>query len=301
MNFILLSDPHATLMKPIGRVDNVGKAFIKKFKFVLNYAKKRGFPIFIPGDLFDRAMEWKAMMLIMDLIKKSKVDIYVVYGQHDMYARVSKGSITSINILIKSGIVNLLKSKPTNIYGIMVYGSSWNEKIPIPDRKERNMLVTHKPVYQNRLFPGQHGMDVESFAKKHSLYNMIHVGDIHRRFVYKGNNVVVNTGPLLRLEATRYNIRHKPSFAIYNHIENTIEFVEVPHKPGREVLDLTHRKEIKRRNEYLDQLTTSLKKVDFRTYQSDVREDVIKFIKENEIEDDIVKALDEIMVESDGS
>lgn len=306
MNFILLSDPHATMIKPVGRRDDIHATLMLKFGYVLGYAKRKGWPIFISGDLFDRPQEWKVMMLVMRMIKKSRVDVYVVYGQHDMYARVSRKSITSINILIKSGIITLLRSVPITVDGVKVYGSSWGEGIPIPRGKHegKNMLVAHKPSYQSKLYPGQHGMDVESFANKYpnNLYDLIHIGDIHRRFIYEGKNIVVNTGPLLRLEATRYNIKkHKPSFAVYDHEKNKVKFIEVPHEDGRIVLDATHRREITRRNKYLEKFASSLKKIDFKLYQGDVKKDVDRYIEENDIEDDVIEALNEIMEEADGS
>lgn len=302
MNFILLSDPHATLIKPASRMDNIIKAFTTKFQFILDYAGRHDFPIFISGDLFDRAQEWKAMFLIMDMIRKSQVSVYVVYGQHDMYARVSEKSVTSINVLIKSGIVTLLKSEPITIRGINVYGSSWGEGIPVPkEGNKKNMLVAHKPVYQSRLFYKQKGMDVEAFAKKCRLYDIVHLGDIHRKFLYIGSTIIVNTGPLMRLEATRYNMRHAPAFAIYKIKSQEVEFVIVPHEPGRRVLDINHRKEIKKKKVFLEEFTASLKKIDFQTYQGKVREDINRYIEENEIEEDVIDALNEIMVETNGS
>jgi len=302
MNFILLSDPHATLMQPAARMDIIRHTFTQKFQYVLNYTKKANLPLFISGDLFDRPQEWKVLLLVMDMIKESGIKVYLVYGQHDMYMRISKKSITTINVLIRSGTVTLLGSKPINIDGVKVYGSSWGEAVPTPKMVgKKNMLVAHKPVYQSKLYPGQQGMDVESFAKRHSLYDLIHVGDIHRRFICKSANIVVNTGPLLRLEATKYNIRHKPSFAIYDHKNNIIKFMEIPHEPGRAVLDMSLRKEVRRKNKYLDKFTSSLKSTDFKSHQRDVKDDIKEFIKKNEIDGAVIEALNEIMEEANGT
>lgn len=244
MKFLLLSDIHATSKQPVARKDNVMATFFEKFTSVLEYAKKHNCIILQAGDFFDKERDWYLLFNLMKLLNKYKVPIYSVFGQHDsyLYSNISK-TPTTLSILNRVGLVKMLRKIPVRIgRGINLYGSSWNKSIPIPDDSNPlNILVIHASIYTQPLFPGHRFTRVKRFAKQNSGYKLILVGDIHRQFVYMNETThVVNTGPMLRLDAIEYNSHHKPAAFVYDSKQDTMNKISIPHKRYEDVLDYTH-------------------------------------------------------------
>lgn len=244
MKFLLLSDIHATSKNPIGRKDNVMATFFTKFTSILEYAKKHKCIILQAGDFFDKERDWYLLFNIMKLLNKYKVPIYSVFGQHDsyLYSNINK-TPTTLSVLNRTGLIKMLWRAPVKVgRGIKIYGSSWQKPIPKPDdTNPLNILVTHAPVYTNPLFPKHKFTKVERFAKQNSGYKLILVGDIHRQFVYMNETThVVNTGPMLRLDAIEYNSHHRPAAFVYDSKQDTLNKISIPHKRWEEVLDYSH-------------------------------------------------------------
>ena len=244
MKFLLLSDIHATSKNPIARKDNVMTTFFKKFTFILEYAKKHGCIILQAGDCFDKERDWYLLFNLMKLLNRYKVPIYSIFGQHDsyLYSNINK-TPTTLSVLNRTGLIKMLRRTPVKVgRGIKIYGSSWHKPIPVPDKHNPlNILVIHASVYTHPLFPEHKFTQVERFAKQNSGYKLILVGDIHRQFIYMNQTThVVNTGPMLRLDAIEYNNTHKPSAFVYDSRYDTINKISIPHKKCDDVLDYSH-------------------------------------------------------------
>lgn len=242
MNFILLSDIHVTSKTPIGRKDNVLEAFKKKFSFILKYAKKHNAIILQAGDFLDQPRDWHSLYTTLCLLDKYKVPIYTIYGQHDLYMRANPlNTPTSIGILNKLELVNLLNESPTifekNIY---VYGCSWNSAVPKPTPSKTNILVIHAPITTKKLFPGHKFTAVPQFISKNKGWDLILAGDIHIKTIHKNKTILVNTGPMLRLASTRYNMKHQPCFFFYNTRLRKIRGITIPHKNSKLILSRSH-------------------------------------------------------------
>ena len=137
----------------------------------------------------------------------------------------------------------MLRRVPVKVRsGIKIYGSSWHKPIPVPDEHNPlNILVIHASVYTHPLFPDHKFTDVKRFAKRNSGYKLILVGDIHRQFVYTNQIThVINTGPMLRLDAIEYNSTHRPSAFVYDSRYDVVNKISIPHKKYDDVLDYSH-------------------------------------------------------------
>lgn len=244
MRFLLLSDIHATSKQPIARKDDIMATFFEKFTFILEYAKKHNCVILQAGDFFDKERDWYLLFNLMKLLNKYKVPIYSIFGQHDsyLYSNINK-TPTTLSILNRVGLVKMLRGVPVRIGSkIKIYGSSWQNPIPKPDAANPlNILVIHDTIYTKPLFPRHKFTRVKRFAKQNNGYKLILVGDIHRRFVYINQKThVINTGPMLRLDAIEYNRHHRPAAFIYDSRHDTVNKISIPHKKSEDVLDYTH-------------------------------------------------------------
>ena len=248
MKFLLLSDIHATSKSPVSRKDNILDAFIKKFSFVLEYADEHDCTILQAGDFFHRPRDWRLLFLAMDLIENSDVHIYTIYGQHDLYLYSDvEDSPTTLSILGKAGYVDKLGSKPIHVGNAHIYGCDYESKVPVPKQLdyhdgEVNVLVIHHGIAADGLFPDHDFTSPLHFMKENPGYDLILAGDIHRQFIKKTrkHGVLLNTGPMVRYDGTKYNMTHEPSFFVWDSEEGDIEKVVIPHKPSDKVLNRDH-------------------------------------------------------------
>lgn len=285
MQYILLSDIHATSKRPIARKDDVMETFFKKFTFILEYAKKHNAIILQAGDFFDKERDWYLLFHMMKLLNKYRVPIYSVFGQHDsyLYSNIHK-TPTTLSILNRTGLVKMLRATPVNIEGgTKLYGSSWNKSIPKPDEHNPlNILVIHATIYTEPLFPGHKFTRVKRFLRQNSGYKLILVGDVHRQFVYMNQAThIINTGPMLRLDAIEYNTHHKPAAFVYDSEYDTINKISIPHEEYEKVLDYTHLREadptIEARTEWIRLIKRT------RLTSPNIKANIRKAIKENPI------------------
>ncbi len=244
MQFILVSDIHATSQNPTNRKDDILNTFISKFSFILKYAQKNNASILQAGDFFHKPRDWNSLDAIISLFNQYKgVNIYSIFGQHDTYMR-SKTLPNNLLTLNKAGYLTLLNKQPVRLNEhyrrkeIYLYGCSWGEEVPKP-KGEVNILVVHKSISKKAIFPGHDYTSPEYFIKKNKGWDLILVGDIHRYFTVRTKKtILVNTGPLLRLEASQYNRKHKPTFLIYDTNKKAIvDKIIIPHEPYISVLN----------------------------------------------------------------
>jgi DNA repair exonuclease SbcCD nuclease subunit len=245
MKLVLLSDIHLTSKRPIARRDNIERTGIGKFNYILKWANENGADICIAGDFFDKSREWNMLLRMVVLLRTYNVKIYCVYGQHDSYYYSNMlNNATTLGVLWSMGLVEMLKPTIPCRIGTdgHLYGSSWGEDLPTDiDDSKTNILITHRPVAQKEIFPGHKFIGSGRFLRTNKKFKLILVGDIHRHFyIERRGRHIVNTGPMLRLEATDYNKKHKPCFYVYETVTNEIHKEIIPHVPGDEVLDFSH-------------------------------------------------------------
>lgn len=296
MRFILISDIHAKYKNSIGRTDDIGLAFETKLEYVFKYAQKHKCAILQAGDLNDKARNWDVLDFLIYLLRKYSVDMFCVYGQHDLYMRRDPNDSPSVlSILQKTNLVHILGADQTGYDGVDLYGASWGDEIPLPEKTDKKkILVLHAPISKRKEYPGHDYTSPKYFLDKYHYFDLVLVGDVHKKIYCKHEDrFLVNTGPLLRVEATKYNMRHRPCFYIYNHKKHTITKKIIPHKPSKEILTREHISKKNISTKELEQFANTIKKM--RSTGKGKREDVLSFSKDNNKDIGVIEILKEIM------
>ena len=264
MKLLLLSDLHLVWNSPIARLDEVRETQIEKLKFVLDRAREEDNILLQAGDFFDRPRSWYLTPVIMDLLKSySDVKIYCVRGQHDKYLYSESTDSTSLGILEKAGLVQVLRRKPVIMDNIALYGSSFGEEIPTSDNDNKiNILIIHAPILQTKVWQEQTGYHyAPAFLNVYNNFDLILCGDIHQKFSFVGRygNRIVDVGPMLRLEGSVEMLKHKPSLAIYDTETKDLKWEIIPHKPADVVLSREHLENEKEKKMLLDNFIKSVR------------------------------------------
>jgi hypothetical protein len=265
-NILFISDLHLSMDQPVGRLDNVVETQFKKLRFVLQWACDNDCIILQAGDFFDKPRSWFLLPMVISILKEYEVPIYCVYGQHDvyMYSEETKDN-TSLGVLAKAGLVTILSDKPVMLFSdtyeidhshpIRIYGASYGQEIPIPSSKNNepdqvsDILVLHAPIAEE--WVGGDFIDARGFLKMHPEWDIILVGDIHRKFSipmyfehhkHRNTEYLINTGPMLRKEATEYNFKHTPGFFCTSSETylDKLKWISIPHEPAEKVLTRDH-------------------------------------------------------------
>lgn len=296
-NIVFINDLHLTTDSPIGRLDDIRATGLRKLKFVLDWAYEHRAFISIAGDMTDKPRSWG---LVTELLREITIDddIYVVYGQHDtyMYSEESRDA-TILGILALEKKVKILSHIPEHpLPFIDLYGCHYGQVVPVPDYDagERiNILSIHAPIAEKALWITQDYMDAGKFLTDHSDYGIIHCGDIHQKFmVQKKDQYIINSGPMLRLEATPYNFKHKPGFWVWNIKGARMSWVEIPHEDAEKVLTRDHIELTEMANEVLKEFIDSVK-TDIGEGASSIISNLWSIIRENDIQQDVIDVIAE--------
>lgn len=294
MKIVLLSDLHLTEKNFICRKDDIILTQFDKLKFVVKWAKEREISILLGGDVFDRPRGYGVLTKCLNLFKE--VDTYSIWGQHDMYFRkiLKESNLGLLNEL--NTIIHLGREGTRLNYSTAVYGCSFGEEIPkIEDGNETlktKILVIHAPIYDIKISGITNGSHAKAFLNKHKEFDLILCADIHQKFMYEENNrIICNTGCMLRKSVDIAD--HKPCFFVYDTETRKLEEIEIPYKPKDEAISDKHLAQSKYIAESLDNFITQIKS----NSQNGVvfKDNLLNFIKENNIEKDIVDILDVTM------
>lgn len=240
MKLASISDLHLVATQPQCRTDDIITSQWEKLEHMLHTAKTEECKaVLFAGDITDSARSWYVLPALTRILAKDwGMKFYAVYGQHDtyMYADSSRDR-TNLGVLQHSDIVRILGKKPRVLQGVRLYGTSWGGVIPKPpNRKKPNVLVIHGPIGPG-VYPGHETTPALRFLKKHSMFDLIVCGDVHRRFCesYKGR-FICNSGPMVRKWSDDYMLRHRPCFYIWDSAAKSIEEHDIPVEPAEEVI-----------------------------------------------------------------
>lgn len=307
MKLILLSDPHLTSITPVARQDDIRSTSYKKMKFIMSWAKSNKAVIICSGDLVDRPRDWFVLQDMIRLCGTYQVPFYTVYGQHDTYMySESVRPYTTVGALIGMRSIKQLNSDGRMIgrcggKDVVLFGTSFGENVPKPKSNIVSILSIHAPIAKKALFPGHDYIDAKKFLKKHK-FDLIICGDIHQQFLFKfDNRYICNTGQIVRLDATTYNMQHEPAFYVAT-IKDGIKMskVKIPCEPAEKVLSREHIEDKNQATEMLDDFIENVEAdVDLAI---DVKDNVNKVIEENKInktDPRVAEILSEVMSDVD--
>ena len=257
MKILLLSDLHLVVDNPVARLDDLTEIQWDKLDWIYEYAKKNGIELVLQaGDLTHTKRSWSLLNRLTDFFSfYDDIPTWIVKGQHDSYFHDLDNNKTTTGILLSARLLTLLDKNGWSSKGVTVYGASYGEEVPFDLRaSDYNILVIHAPIAEKGI-PGVNYIDALQFLKEHDEYDLILCGDIHEKFLIKHKGrVICNTGPMLRIEATKYMLNHRPCFFVFDtDKKNMIEEVLIPTAPGKLVLSRDHiEKQKQRQDEFND-------------------------------------------------
>jgi len=291
VKFLCISDLHLCGDTPVGRRDDIVATWKGKITYVLKYAKEHNLSILAGGDVYDTPRNWHVLTDAMDILQQYKVPIYSVWGQHDtyLYSQESRRS-TALGVLDVAGLVTTVGTheRPTvhlSNENITIYGASYGQGVPVPKyADETNILLVHDMVVDTPLWYGQQSVTSNHvYLKKHSGYKLIVVGDAHQRFIFSiGDRLILNSGPMLRLEASEEMLVHKPGFWVWDSATCKAEWQEIPHQSADQVLSRVHIEAKADRNERAEAFISAMKSGG-EGMTVDYFENLLQFMRENDI------------------
>lgn len=301
MKFVCLSDMHLLSENPQARLDNLVETQFLKLEEMLRYASKENAVILQAGDWNDKPRSWMLLPRVIDLLKKYNVKIYCVRGQHDdyMYAEETRDR-TNFGILEKIGLITPLGSTPITVDGVDLYGANFGQELPQIKRKRLTVGVIHASISDALLWPGHQVTLAKKYLKDHSEYDLILVGDIHRRFSESikepdgRHRTIVNTGPMIRKEATEYNFgAYLPNVFVWEPGADFEEFW-MPFEtalPAAKVLSRDHIIKQEEADSILDEFVDSIKSTSETVVGVSFMENLLSFSKENKIDQSVMNVI----------
>jgi len=301
---VYASDLHLRDMKPKKRTDDYLEAQFVKFEALLKEASENDVPLIIAGDFFDvpRFSE-KRMARLIELIVTYEVEIYSVFGQHDVKNHnMEFWKESPLGNLILAELVFPLRSDPELIQGCWFYGVSWDEEIPIPLPQKKtdrdNILVIHElVVYKDEVFDDY--VKAEWLLEDYPEYDLFLCGDNHEGFKRKkGGQVLLNTGSMMRNRVDQ--IEHKPHYYLIDLKEKTQKKIHYPAAPVEEIFDLASLKEEDVREEKKKDFTSLVGKIKSKKVRHDFKKVLKDIVKEAGLKKEEKTLLNKLVNEAEG-
>lgn len=218
MKLLLTGDWHLRSTAPESRIDDYFETVCRKLRWILEFGARNGvLAVLQAGDFFDNPnLPYYAFQEFVSIIRDGGIQIYTVYGQHDL--RYRSKSNTPLKALQSTGLVYPFStSDPGGICvshkyeHVTLYGASWREDIPDPVADDYPcILITHQMVVDKKLWQDQKDfVYAKQLLNKHHKFNLILSGDNHKSFRYEDNNsILINPGSLMRSAINQTD--HKP-------------------------------------------------------------------------------------------
>ena len=245
---ILCADIHLRDDVPLARTDDYWKAQQDKFIYILDLSHKYECPIFIAGDIFEKARssQFLEQWAISTIREHCIMDIFVVPGQHDLpNHNIDLYDKSSLCVLESAGVIKVAKV-PCNDEKTVGH----HEVSGIRIGMMHTMVYKVDPIHES-----VGGAKASVLLKRFKEYDILLTGDNHKTFTYmdKDKRILVNPGSMMRMDADQ--MRHKPTVFLL-HDDGLIGEVYLPilvqnavtreHIEKKEVLDTKVQTFIKR-------------------------------------------------------
>jgi len=207
IKLIAAADLHIHDRKPENRTGDYFRQVLNKFEQIVKITHQEKASLLIAGDFFDSpSVSYNVVRSILAIIKKYKVPIYTISGQHDQRYHVSGLSNTPLGLLYETGYVNDL-TLPINAEKGFI-GASWGEE----PKSEADVLVLHRMVTKDGpLWHGQENfISAKELLKQYPWAKVVITGDNHLPHLvnYLGR-YQLNCGSMMR--SSKDQIDHKPA------------------------------------------------------------------------------------------
>ena len=290
MKLICTGDWHLRERPPEARRDDYFQEQNKKLDWVFGLAKREGAAIVQPGDFFNSnpPTEFLKQWVIRKITEKG-LRIYTVFGQHDLlHHSLQSLDRTGLSVLEAAGVVTILNGRGVLLVKerVRLVGCHWGQEVPRLRRREgvTTVLVMHRMVIKEPLWPGQQADDGKVLLRKYPEYDLIITGDNHQCFMFEsGGRFLFNAGSLMRMTASQF--AHEPTVGIYDTKGREFRTVKIPCGPSEKVLSREHIEVVGERDERLRKFIESLKE-DYEVGLS-FRDNLQQFFEANKVEQSI--------------
>lgn len=303
MKILCCGDTHITKKRPKNRTDDYFKTVLGKFEQELQIAVEEGCSfVLLPGDVFDNFKEDHFVtQAITNIIRKYRVDVLAVAGQHDQQFHNPDLTGTALMTLVTSGVVRLLTKEPFIVMDeVAFYGSNWKGDIPeITTPSHINILVLHKMIIEDKLWAAQEGHTWANHILIKSGFDLIVSGDNHTQFTAsKGNKHLVNMGAMMR--STIAQVNHHPAVVVYDTFKRTIDIIDLEVTPIDEVMCVEKATKEKTKSLELSAFVESLKDDGEVKEGHAMKLDFVAILEEDIAENDIESDVSDIIYECMG-
>ena len=301
MKFLCMGDLQLRVTIPVNRIDNFFETQDRKIDWILNTAKEEKCEYILqPGDFFD---SWKIPHFleryIIEKLKKNKIKMIAVYGQHDLRYHSSDRKNTPLAVLEAAKVVSVLAEDNKEPFivipgSISIYGCSWKEQIPKINKKILgiHILLMHKMIIDKVEGWEKNFMGVQELFDT-TEFDLMVTGDNHKGFAYSdGERHLINCGSLLRSDIDQKE--HEPYVYIYDSTTRKMKGIPIPIEPFKAVMNISKAEEEKEEDERLGVYIKSLKK-DVKLTGLNFKDNLFHYIKENKIVGGVKNILNELM------
>ena len=235
---ISIADLHLSENRPSCRTDDYIETQLSKLDYLCKLSSDDDNIMTVSGDFFDIPKPSLYFVhKIIKTLKKYKIKIYCIPGQHDLPDHSIKDiNKTGLGVLSAAGMVELIlnpKLPIEIIKDIFLYGCPFGLKPIQPNNDNFNVLLWHEMIIQSKIWTGQKALSSNVLLRKFK-YDIIISGDNHQTFIeeYK-DRLLINPGSVLR--KTIKQIKHTP-IAFWTNFSN-YEIINIP--ISNDVFDLS--------------------------------------------------------------
>ena len=287
MKFLLSSDLHIRLDRPIHRVDDFVEIQGKTLEKIRNVALKHRAILLISGDLLDKARPVKPQQTeIIAYNYFSEIKTFLTPGNHDLIDH-NTGNIDSgsIGVITRFNNINMINNQTLEFDEYTITGVPYDVSIePIKNKRlnkgKTNILMLHDYCDVKRLPEFiESGFTAEEILNE-TEYDLIVVGHHHKSFVYERNGrFVVNPGCITRQSISEAD--YEPKVYLYDSDKKTVvKAISLPDIEG-DVFDLSAIQEKKRideiKNSFVDKLSSGI------NIELSLSENIEEYVKKNKV------------------
>ena len=303
MKILATGDWHLDDKTPENRTDDYPETQYSKIKQILRVAKEEDVEAILqPGDFFNNfRVSDDLKRKYIKLLRAHNITILTVPGQHDLRYHNSDINDTPIGVLNAAGVVVVIEDS-IHQYGwddgaIDVYGAGWEKSIPkIINENAYNILLIHKMVIKDeKIWHDQKEFSMANNLLRKTNFDLIVSGDNHASFIHtnkRKKSTLINCGSLMRARIDQS--KHKPIVYIIDTITGEIEERILKVKKFQNIMEVEKNEKIKERSEQLESFVEKLSKTN-ELKGLDFKKNLIQYIKDNNIEDDVAETINEIM------
>jgi predicted phosphodiesterase len=259
MKILIVGDLHLTDKTPANRIDSYDKTVLRKFEWILKYAKEKEVDTIIqPGDFFDTPNpSYSLFTEVVGWINAYKINILTVFGQHDLrYRNPGNTGLRALAAACPTVMIN--SNEKISMSGVHIQSAGWEDPVPKPSVKMFNILITHRMITKKKLWEGQEEFeDSIDFLKTHK-FDLIVSGDNHQNFY---DNVddrwLINCGSMMRNSVIQ--VTHKPCVALFDTKNvSKSKFIDIPIESPEIVFKMEEVIKTKERDEKLESFVNGL-------------------------------------------